>query len=463
MIRFKTSDTKKDRKEKNEICSDLVLRAPASLRIAGIIELVIGCLLSAFCYLDYLNGNETASVGIALGFLIIPGIAGIVLVLFSSRFITVKGENIVFRDFLLRTHRYRLEDITRVQWSVDGYVFMGKTEKLFKLYNYYASCEPLFLELERRGVELDVPGRPFGSGRTAALHPCLEKRRFIVRSCNCSLFYGGKIKIEGRNLLFSRPFRKELSCTVRDLTEVRIKEQKDGRITVCIFGTQKRALIPDLWTGAHCSGRKNRRLLFKINGFAGDCQDTHFVFALARHLKESGVPLKGLENSGEGVKCLMRNRFVCPAEAVMVFKEEYERILPAVRKYETELAASGYQLMYGAADREEIENQVKELFPDQALDSAFVFGYYFCLTKEGTLVYDKKQKCALYQCSPVMTKEPEAPRGASAWEGDLKDLICFEPIPESAIGFILGYFHELVKKKKIYLSDNRFPFQDIGR
>lgn len=441
---FKTVSTKKYEGEENEKGLNLVIRTPVSIAIFGVIGLVIGCLLSAYCYTDYINGNETASIGIALGFLIIPGVTGILLILFSCRLITVKGEDLVFRDFLLRRHCYRLEDITRVIWSVDGYVFMGKSGKLFKIYDYSVSCERLFLELEKRGVELDVPGRSFGSGRSAAIHPCPDKRRFTVRSCNCSIPYGGKIKIEGGNLVFYRRFRKELRCTVRELTEVRIKENKEGRIIIKIFNN-------------------NHRLLFKISGSAGDCQDTHFVFALLRHLKESGVPLKGMEKVGEIVKCMMTNRFVNQEEAMMVFKEDYERILPVIRKYETILAASGFELMYGAIDRAEMENQLKGLFPDQMVAPVFVYGYYFCLTREGRKVYDKKQKLPLYHCSTVMTRQPQNVTGANTYEEDLKDLIYFEPIPEPAIRFILEYFHMLVKKKKIYLSENQLAFHDLWK
>lgn len=428
---------RKDRKREEESCHDLVLRPPLSIGITGVITLAIGWLLSAFCYLDYLNGNETASVGIALGFLMIPGVAGILLVLYSCRLVTVKGEDIVFRDFLLRKHRYRLNEITRVVWSVDGYAVMGSTGMLFKIYDYSASCEHLFMKLEEQGVELDIPGRSFGAGRLAAIHPCPDKRRFTVRSCNCSLGYGGKIKIEGANLLFCRRFLKEVRCTVSELTEVRIKENKDGRIIINIF-------------------YQNHRLLFKINGSVGDYQDTHFVFALVRHLKESGVPLKGMEHVSEGVHCMMRKRFINPKDAEMILKEEFERILPTIRKYETELEKSGFQLMYGTVGRAEVENQVNAWFPNQRVDRVFVFGCCFCLTKEGRLVYDKKQKCPLYRCQPVMTREPE----------DLKEescLIYFEPIAGPFVQYILEYFCMLVKKKSIYLSDNQFVFSDIKR
>ena len=52
---------------------DILIKAPAITRVVGIIGLLSGCLMSFWCYQDYLNGNETASVGIALGFLMIPG------------------------------------------------------------------------------------------------------------------------------------------------------------------------------------------------------------------------------------------------------------------------------------------------------------------------------------------------------------------------------------------------------
>lgn len=430
---------KKSLKSEGKNSPELVLRPPFGIGIIGIITLVIGLLLSVFCYLDYLKGNETASVGIALGFLMIPGVTGILLVLYSCRLVIVEGEDIVFRDFLLRRHRYRLDEITKVIWSADGYVLMGKTGKMFKIYEYSASCEHLFIKLEKLGVELDIPGRSFGAGRLAAVHPCPDKRCFTVRSCNCSMRYGGKIKVEGPKLLFCRYFQKEVCCTVRELTEVLIKEKKDGRIIISIF-------------------YQNHRLLFKINGSAGDHQDTHFIFALVRHLKEAGVPLKGMEKVSEDVHCMMRKRFINRKDAVMTLKAEYERILPAIKKYETELENSGFQLMYGTVDRADVENQIKVLFPDQMPDCVFVFGYYLCLAKEGRFVYDKTQKCPLYLCRPVMTEAPENPKGGSAYEEDLRDLIYFEPIAASVIQYILEYFYKLVMKKRIYISEYQVFF-----
>ncbi|RGY95714.1 hypothetical protein DXA13_18740 [Clostridium sp. AM58-1XD] len=434
----------KNIKSEEESGNDLVLHPPRAIGIAGIVTLVIGLLLSVFCYLDYLNGNETASVGIALGFLMIPGIAGILLVLYSCRLVTVKGEDIVFRDFLLRRHRCRLSEITKVIWSADGYVLMGKTGKLFKLYDDFVTCEQLFIELEKRGVELDIPGRTFGAGRLAAIHPCPDKRRFTVRSCNCSLRYGGKIKIEGTNLVFCRRFQKMVCYTVSELTGVHIKEKKDGRIIISIF-------------------YQNHRLLFKINAFIGDCQDTRFVFALVRHLKESGVPLKGMENVGEDIHCMMRKQFINREDAERILMEEYERILPTIRKYETDLEELGFQLMHGTVDREKVEYQVKVLFPDQMVDRAFVLGYYLCFTKEGRFVYDKKQKCPLYQCRPVMTGKPEYLKAGSDYDEVLKDLIYFEAIPEPVIRYTMEYFLMLIKKKRIYISEYKSFFNSKNK
>ena len=82
MKRMGKTGHKKDGKEKTG--EDLLIKAPAITRVVGIIGLLFGCLMSFWCYQDYLNGNETASVGIALGFLIIPGTLGIWLVCYSS-------------------------------------------------------------------------------------------------------------------------------------------------------------------------------------------------------------------------------------------------------------------------------------------------------------------------------------------------------------------------------------------
>lgn len=132
-----------------------------------------------------------------------------------------------------------------------GYVFWGVYGRLFKIYDRTDACGRFLQILEERGAELNIPGRSFASDRFAASHPCQEKRRFTVRSGTCSILYGGKIKIDGRQ----------------------------------------------------------HKLLFKISGFAGDTQDVHFVFALLRHLAEAGVTIYGIETTDDRVQCMMQRRF----------------------------------------------------------------------------------------------------------------------------------------------------------
>lgn len=132
----------------------LLIRASFLIRGIGAAGVVFGCLMSFFCYSDYLRGNETASAELALCFLLFPGILGIFLILYGCRFVAVNGEAIVVRDIMLRRHYYRVDEIVRVTWNVDGYVFWGAHGRLFKIYDCTAACGRFLQILEERGAEL---------------------------------------------------------------------------------------------------------------------------------------------------------------------------------------------------------------------------------------------------------------------------------------------------------------------
>lgn len=273
MKRMGKTGHKKDGKEK--IGEDLLIKAPAITRVVGIIGLLFSCLMSFWCYQDYLNGNKTASVGIALGFLIIPGTLGIWLVCYSFRLVRVRGEEILFRDILLRRHFYKMDDICRVEWEADGCAFIGHQGKLFKVYDYGCSCETLLEELEMRGVEVDIPGRVFGASGIAASHPCPDKRHFTVRFTAWSAHAVGRLEVKGREISVHRWFDKNVVFPVTDIKEVRIKVDKEGRIHAWIY-------------------LKNGRRLAKLGSMVTDGRDGNCVFALLRQSPyPTGIPMWG--------------------------------------------------------------------------------------------------------------------------------------------------------------------------
>ena len=124
MIKETQNKPEQERKAEKAVLSGrqkLLIRAPRTIRIIGAIGIVFGGLMSFWCYRDYLNGNETASVGMSLGFLLIFGTMGLWLWCYGCRMLQVKGEEILFRDIFFRKHRYTLDDICSVRWNHDGF------------------------------------------------------------------------------------------------------------------------------------------------------------------------------------------------------------------------------------------------------------------------------------------------------------------------------------------------------
>lgn len=410
----------------------LVIKAQPIAWMTGAAGLVFGCMMSLFCYLDYLNGNETASVGLALGFFFLPGTLGIWLLLYSFRLIKAEGDEILFRDILFRRHHYHVDDICKVKWSPDGLVVVGAQGTLFKIYECNEPCRLFMQQLEMRGVELDIPGREFGSARMAAHHPCMEKRHFTVRSGYCSVRFGGRMEIEGRKYAVHRLLKNGIEGLVSDLKEVRIKENKESLLAIRIYG-------------------KNGRLLFKVAGTSKDYLDSRCVFALLRHLKEAGIPLIGIDKADEGVQCLMQNRYVSPQEAEGIFREEYERVLPLLGKYEGIFKGLGLGLIYGPTDRLQNPYQEDGVNPHADQDDSSKSGYFFCLSKDGRMVCDKKEGHPLYQSFQILERSPEAP---ADWleggdEAGLQTLYYFRPVPMDVVACILELILTMVKKKKI--------------
>lgn len=410
----------------------LVIKVPVIIGIMGIIGLTFGCLLAFWCYLDYLNGSETASVGLSLMFLMLFGIPGMGLTLYGSRVIKVDGEEILFRDGFLRRHCFRLDEVKKVTWSVDGYVFTGTGGRLFKIYDYNPSCVRLLQELERRGVELDIPGRAFAGAQLERSHPCLEKRRFTVRSASFSLRFGGKLTVDGRNITVRRMFRGEQSCLVTELEKARVLVNKERKLTVRIY----------------C---KSGSCLFFAAGSSADYADSNSVFSLLRYLAESGVLLYGNGMTDDSVQCMLRSRFIDPQKEESVLREEYERILPVLEEYGEVFSRQGLKLDYGLLDRQREETQEKSMLCHPILTENFKYGFFLALLKDGKVTYHKKQKLPLYQCFMIIENEPETASGVLEVLGEMgsQPFFYYNSIPTAFIRECLEFYLVLIKKKQI--------------
>lgn len=433
-----TNGEKPDREKTEERTGtlDLVIRIPAVIGTAGVFGLVFGALLAFWCYRDYLNGNETASVGLSLMFLFLFGIPGMGLTLYGSRVIKVKGEEILFRDIFLRSHYFTLDEVRKVQWALDGLAFMGACGRLFKVYEYSASCEKLLQELERRGVELDIPGRAFAFSQMEKSHPCLEKRRFTVRSASLSLRFGGKLTIDGRNITVRRSFKREISCLVTELGKARVLVNKEKRLKVRIY-------------------HKNGTCLFLAVGSSMDYNDGCCVFSLLRYLAESGVTLYGNGMADEGVQCMMRSRFISTQEEKNVLREEYERILPVLEDYGELYSKLGLKLAYGICDRQQEEEQEEDLLHRTILTENYKYGFFYAPLRNGNMLYHKKEKQPLYQYFIVIERAPKNETDdVPGSEEPLREmgsqpLLYYHSIPTAVVKEGLEFYMVLFKKKQV--------------
>lgn len=436
--------------ENKSLHNSILIKSPFTIRITGIVGVIFGCLMSFWCYGDYLRGNETATVGIAVGFLVIPGILGLWLILYSLRFVRIEGEDILFRDILLRSRRCRMDDICRVKWIADGYVLMGSHGKLFKIYDYSYACERLFLELEKRGVEVDIPGRVFSASVINACHPCPAKRRFTVKFMACSVRFFGRLEVNGSRIKLYRIFSKESLYHISDIKEVRVRENKEHRLSIRIF-------------------LENGKKLVKLEGGAGGGTDSNCVFALLRHLKEFGVPIHGLEKTDDAVQCMMRSGFVAEQSAQALFQKEYERILPIFQEYEAACFKVGLQLVYGPLGKADIAKQEniwkneawkKEgVFPDAFQLEGLMYACYFCILIDGKVACDKKRKLPLYQYLQIVSKKSEVSGtqavgpGQTACEDETRGYLYFLPVPEQVVRVMMDMTLVMAKKKKIGVSE----------
>lgn len=438
------------RPEKGDRQVSILIKPPVMYRMIGIGGMIFGCLMAFWCYSDYLQGNDTATIEIAVGFLIIPGALGLWLLFYSFRFVRLEGEDILFRDILLRSHRWHMDEIQAVKCIGGSFVIMGRQERLFRLYEYSYALERLILELEKRGAEIDIPGRPFSSSQISACHPCPDQRRFTVRFMAYSIHFYGRLEIEGRRIKLRRFLKKESYLRICDLKEVRVRENKDKRLMISVY-------------------LKNGKRLVKLAEGFDVGTDSNYVFALLRHLRETGIPVYGLEETDEGVQCMMRSGFVVKQSALSLFQREYEHILPIFREYESDFSKEGLRLIYGPLDKAGIAKQEniwknqawkKEgVFPDAFWLEGMVYAFYFCILIHGNVACDKKRELPLYTFFQIVSKrqgtsgEQAGGQNHVLYDDELQGYVYFLPVPEQVLRGMLNMILLMGKKKKIGVSD----------
>lgn len=414
----------------------LLIRAPGSIRITGGIGIVFGGLMAFLCYRDYLSGNETASVGISLGFLLIFGTLGLWLWCYGSRELLVMGEEVLFRDICFRKHRYSLDDISSVRWDHGSFVFAGDTGKLFQIYDYSPDCKLLLDILEERGAQMDLPGQIFSPEQIAADHPCPDKRRFMVLTSPWLPKGVSRIEVTGRQIAVAKLFQKEITYSCLDVTGIRLTENKEGRLNVWIYGGKETCLA-------------------KIRSFSAGASDMRRSFAFLRHMKELGIPVEGVEKASEYVKCLMQSRFVPVSKGQSLFKAEYERICPLLDRYALIFSDLGIQMEYGPIDRKQKEALEQNLALGRIACDTFNRGFFLCLMKEGKLLFDKKASLPLTETVMILAEAPKIKAVSRDDQGmaAVQNLLYIQPVPEIAVKQMLEYVLGQVKRKQVYVSD----------
>lgn len=409
---------------------EILIRESPSVRNIGAAGLVFGFLMSFLCYRDYLMGNETASVGLALGFLLIPGAVGLWLFCYGSRYVRVNGGDILYRDFIFRKHRCRLDEIRTVRSNSDGFSFWSREGKLFQINQFSPPCQTLLAKAERAGAWMDIPGWLFSFSQIAAEHPCAAKRCFTVRLSGYAPYLAPKLEVRGKDFTCKKRFHEPVAFSLSDIKEVRLEKGKGGWFTAQVNHS-----------GGGC--------LVKIHKFFVDVNDSRYIFTLFRHLKELGIPILGLEDMDEEGRKLMDNGFVLPEAGQSLFEQEYERLFPVLKRYEETFSGLGLRFLYGAVTREAKEELEERLFLPRMDDGMFQQGFYFYLLQGDELMYDQKARLPLYECIQLLAHMPEwqAEQRPEQWEA-VRDFYYFRSLPMQAVSSLLEYFLNLAQQKK---------------
>lgn len=416
---------------------DVLIKESAVVRIIGVIGLVFGILMSFWCYRDYLMGNETASVGIALGFLLFPGALGLWLFCYGSRYVRLKGGVLLYRDSTFRKHSCRLDEIRIVKSNADGFAFLGQKGKLFQINEFSPSSQTLLKQAARAGAEMDIPGWLYSPGQIAAEHPSAAQRRFTVRLSGYAPYLASKLEVRGMNFTLIKHFHEPTDFSLSDIKEIDLKRARDGWYTAQLN---------------HSDGHS----LAKIHKFfSSDTNDSRYIFALLRHLQELEIPILGLEDADETIQNLMKDGFVSLKAGQSLFEQEYERILPLLKRYEEMFSELGLRFMYGPVTGEEKKVQEERLFLHRMDGDVFQQGFYIYLLQGNQIMYDKKTKQPLYECIQLLTHMPDwrMEGKLDLWETAVRNLYYFHSLPLPVISSLLEYFLNLVKQKKVYPCD----------
>lgn len=432
------------RKTKTDLQGIIVQGYPLFL-VIGAIDFVFGCAITFLCLKDSAEGNPTASPALALVFFLCFAVTGLGLMGYSRRRIQLVDGQLLIRDFLSRTHSYQVDEIREV---VSGRLLictaMGSDGVLFRLYDY-SPLNPgytaLFQELERRGVRVDVGARVFGTVHFSALHPDPGRRNFHVLLTYFPGRLGSRLTVQGRCLTVRRPFRRETSLDAGQISEARLTQKGSGNLHLQLYARDGRRFLK----------------LSRSPNLANDLSIT----ALLIQLSDCGVPLRGLEHLKEDIRLSLRCRYAAAGAAAALFSEEYARHVPLFRQCEAQLAKAGFQLLYGPADRNQNGGPSQNSQPLIQWDSDCECGIFFCLLKEGRLVYTQREQASLSALFPVVLRPPAwVEKTVPEFHRDIQEepaLVFFQPLSDDAIKHWLDLFGKMAVKGKTLVNADEAP------
>lgn len=411
--------------------------------ILGVIEFVFGWWITLSCLADSTEANPTGGIALCL-FVLFVG-SGLGFIGYSRRFIRLTDTDIQIRDFLSRTRSYRIDEIQEVCCGrLQICTAKGRDGVLFRLYDY-SPVNPghifLLQELERRGIRVDVGARMFSTAHFSALHPDPDRRHFSVLLSSFPGRLGDRLTIDGRRLTLHRPFRRDAALRAGELGEGRLRQHRNGKLCLRLY-------------------RRDGSRFLELSRPHSPGSDLSII-ALLIHLADCGVPLDGLEQLSEDMQAGLRSRYADPRSAAVLFGQEYARHLPLLKQYEAELKEAGLKLLYGPLDRNREGWPEQICLPPADWPDAYECGIFFCLLKNGRMVYSKREEAPLSAFLPVVLRAPLWVSNAfpefRSGSQDQPALVFFQPFADSDLGNWLKLFRGLAAKGNILVHADEPP------
>lgn len=281
----------------------------------------------------------------------------------------------------------------------------------------------------------------FSTAHFSALHPDPDRRHFSVLLSSFPGRLGDRLTIDGRRLTLHRPFRRDAALRAGELGEGRLRQHRNGKLCLRLY-------------------RRDGSRFLELSRPHSPGSDLSII-ALLIHLADCSVPLDGLEQLSEDMQAGLRSRYADPRSAAVLFGQEYARHLPLLEQYEAELKEAGLKLLYGPLDRNREGWPEQICLPPADWPDAYECGIFFCLLKDGRMVYSKREEAPLSVFLPVVLRAPLWVSNAfpefRSGSQDQPALVFFQPFADSDLGNWLKLFRGLAAKGNILVHADEPP------